>query len=222
MSLSLRYRAALVAGLVLWTASACGGSGGDASPTGDASGGSSSSVSASADGSASGTGAASATGSPELPVGLSTEEQEAALGGLAAYANYLKVGDNVFQGGGRDPEPLRAVAVGTALTSAQTEAANLAQLNARLVGSIVAKRIKVTSVNLKTDPAKSIVPEVVISSCEDSSGVQVVDANGKDITDSSAAQFFPSTVWARFYPKNADHAEGWLIARAENSVAGSC
>ncbi len=153
---------------------------------------------------------------------MTDQEREAALGGLAAYAKFLEVRNEVMAAGGRNPEPFRSVTAGEALLTYQSEAADLVQAGGRTVGLVQARNVSVKSVSLKKDPTKHIVPEVVASSCEDASQVDVLDSAGNSVRLPGAPLYFSTKIWVSYLSKNSDHDEGWIVINIENKGASSC
>ncbi len=105
---------------------------------------------------------------------LFTTEEEALAAAEAAYAEYTRVLNEVGQAGWKDLAPLETVLVGDELASFRESAADAQSKGWRQVGEA-----KFDSVSIQFfEPRPSA---VTVYLCEDTSGVDIVDAQGTSV-----------------------------------------
>jgi hypothetical protein len=157
-----------------------------------------------------------------MPASLTPAEAKAATSAIEAYRQYITVSDQVLQGGGVSAALLRTVAVQGALTGAQSEAAIVRSRGLRSLGETTIARLAVRSVNLMSNPTAYVVPEVILDSCEDVSGVDLVDAKGASVRPKDAPDAWKTSLWVRHYPSAGGGVDGWIVARDENEGVSTC
>ena len=106
-------------------------------------------------------------------------DAEALAAAEKAYAAYLKVSDEVAQGGGHDADRLIGLAAGNLLTDDRSGFQTFVAKGWRSVGSTKLTNIELQSADLKAGPGTPAA--VVTYLCEDVSGVDVLDASGASV-----------------------------------------
>jgi hypothetical protein len=129
--------------------------------------------------------------------------------------------DQVRQNGGQGADLLKTVATQQALTSAQTEAALFAKNGWRSVGRVLVRRLGVRSASLQANPEDYVVPEVILDTCEDVGGGDLLDGAGKSVRPTDVPVTWKTTVWVRLYPVESGPSK-WIVARDENEGVPSC
>lgn len=172
--------------------------------------------------------AASVTPSPSIsiPASLSAEESAAVKKAIQAYVQWVSAIDSAVQSGGTDLQLLEAITVQSALIAGQQEAAIYLKDGLHSEGDRIIERIGVTSVSLRTDPAKRVVPEVILASCVNSSHIDVLDQSGASVV-TDWRRVFEYTTWVRYYPQSVyptvgPGVDGWLVGQYQNTEVESC
>lgn len=132
-------------------------------------------------------------------------EQEARRSAEVALRNFLRTADAIYQAGGRDADPIAALATEPALGQVQGRAAELESGEQSQRGAVTVVRVGTGSVDVAAAP-----PTVVLRACLDDSDVRTVDQNGEPIQ--------PSTGQTRrilhLYEVRLRNG-AWLVARDE-------
>ncbi len=132
-------------------------------------------------------------------------EQEARRSAEIALRNFLRTADAIYQAGGRDADPIAALATEPALGQVQGRAAELESGEQSQRGAVTVVRVGTGSVDVAAAP-----PTVVLRACLDDSDVRTVDQNGEPIQ--------PSTGQTRrilhLYEVRLRNG-AWLVARDE-------
>lgn len=159
--------------------------------------------------------AAAPSVAPSVVPVVQTPEDLAAAAAEARYREYLRVDDEVGQGGYISAAPYDAVSV-------VPERANLELVfraarktpGRRQVGTTEVAALSVTSVDLT--PVPGGYPRIVLQACVDVSGVDVVDGAGRSIVTADRVRRSKSTVTMYSYKPGTKGAElgGWYVYEA--------
>ena len=143
-----------------------------------------------------------------------TPQQQAAEEAKAAYADYRKTLDAVFQRGGTNArEDLAKVATNGQLTFLLDEAAQFASQHVRQVGSATVKSVRVHDIYLK----KSKLPQVLLRVCTDATTEDAVDRSGRSVRKPGAlAHFMELVTLTRF------GGTRWLVSQEDDTPVESC
>lgn len=182
------------------TATACGGSGNDASPP--------------------------ATKSPSPATSSSTPtdpRDQAKADALAMLRRYFVVGDQVGQNPKTPLSKLKSVETSTMLAADQHQFEQWRSSGWKQVGGGGVTKMEVQTVSLNnSDPAKGKVPYVTVLVCTDASGVDVVDKTGKSQVLPTRPKLLTSEYTIANYHWTADPANGWRVATATDKAVGKC
>lgn len=110
------------------------------------------------------------------PSPMFASDAEALAAATKAYAAYLKVSDEISHDGGTNPERIKPYATGKALALAIKSTQQYAASGAHSAGDTVLR-------NSYLQGSGSDQRRAVIYTCEDVSGVDVVDANGVSLVE---------------------------------------
>lgn len=117
--------------------------------------------------------APSSTAAPApQPTPLFSSDEEALAAAKKAYAEYLRVSDEIAHDGGAHPERIRAVATGEALRDALKGFAEYREANAHSEGARRLDSVRLQSISLST---------VAFYVCDDVADVRVVDSSGNSL-----------------------------------------
>lgn len=159
-----------------------------------------------------------ATRTVEPPVdatGPLTEEQAKAAA-EAVYRKYLRISDQVGQGGYQSAEPYKQVLVGPALRLAALATERLE--GQRQLGSAAVSSIDVEKVSLREEPG--YYPEVVMLVCTDVRGVSGLDKAGKPLPTTKRPDGIPQRFTVHRYQPNTPGvppAGGWYAYEATSA-----
>lgn len=156
-----------------------------------------------------------------MPASLTPAQIKAATSAIEAYRQYTLVLDQVRQNGGQGADLLKVVATQQALAGGLNAADTYSTRKWRLVGETKIVSLTVRSVSLNKDQATHTVPEVVVDTCEDMSGTDVVGTSGESVRPPDLAEKWKSVIWIRYYPESKG-IDGWLVGRHENKGVISC
>lgn len=168
----------------------------------------------------------SSSSSPAPTTTSPTPQSDTEIASEAASALVAKYYATVDRLGQQPSEPLdelSTVATGVQLAAQQTALKSQRKANQKQVGDTKIAKLDVQSVNLdNSDPDAGKVPTVQIDVCWDVNGVDVVDATGKSIVNSSR----PDTGWTRLTVANYHYAanptEGWRVATGQDLKKDPC
>lgn len=146
---------------------------------------------------------------PQTPADIAAAEAQ------ERYRAFIRVKDEVAQGGYANPERYETVAINPERAQLIIEARDFA--GTQVTGDTVIASLVVESVQLPADPAEY--PEVRLLACLDVSGVQAVDADGTSLVSPDRLDRIASRVLLqKFEP--GDFAQdpdrsGWFVAEVE-------
>lgn len=144
-----------------------------------------------------------------------TPEDLAAAEAEERYREFLRVGDEVGQGGFVSADPFDAVTVLPERAYQETALRNAQRTpGLRQIGTTQVASLSVTSVDLTPEPGGY--PEVVLQACLDVSGVDIVDGTGSSIVLPEREERSKSTVTMYHYEPGTKGAEtgGWFVYEA--------
>lgn len=144
-----------------------------------------------------------------------TPEDLAAAEAEERYRDFLRVGDDVGQGGFVSADPFDAVTVLPERAYQETAFRNAQRTpGLRQTGTTQIASLSVTSVDLTPEPGGY--PEVVLQACLDVSGVDIVDGTGSSIVLPEREERSKSTVTMYRYEPGTKGAEagGWFVYEA--------
>jgi hypothetical protein len=144
-----------------------------------------------------------------------TPEDLAAAEAEERYRDFLRVGDDVGQGGFVSADPFDAVAVLPERAHQETAFRNAQRTpGLRQTGTTQIASLSVTSVDLTPEPGGY--PKVVLQTCLDVSGVDIVDGTGRSIVLPEREERSKSTVTMYRYEPGTKGAEagGWFVYEA--------
>lgn len=151
---------------------------------------------------------------PAEPV-QQTPEDLAAAEAQERYEEFLRVGDDVGQGGFASALPFDAVAVAPERVFQETAFRNARKTpGLRQIGTTQIASMSVTSVDLTPEPGGY--PGVVLQVCLDVSGVDILDGSGTSIVSPDREDRSKSTVTMYRYEPGTKGAEagGWYVYEA--------
>lgn len=160
--------------------------------------------------------AAPSTTPSTVPV-LRTPEDLAAAEAEARYREFLRVDDEVGQGGYQSSAPYDAVSVPPARTEREL-AVHSRPPGSRLVGTTQLASLSVTKVDLEVLPGSY--PTVVLQACVDVSGVDLLDRTGRSLVLPERVDRTKSTVTLYQYEVGTKGAElgGWYVYEATSKA----
>ena len=144
-----------------------------------------------------------------------TPEDLAAAEAEERYREFLRIGDDVGQGGFVSADPFDAVTVLPERAYQETAFRNAQRTpGLRQIGTTQVASLSVTSVDLTPEPGGY--PEVVLQACLDVSGVDIVDSTGSSIVLPEREERSKSTVTMYRYEPGTKGAEavGWFVYEA--------
>lgn len=144
-----------------------------------------------------------------------TPKDLAAAEAKERYREFLRVGDDVGQGGFVSADPFDAVTVPPERAHQETAFRNAQSTpGLRQIGATQIASLGVTSVALDPDPGGY--PEVVLQACLDVSGVDIVDGTGRSVVLPEREERSKSTVTMYRYEPGTKGAEagGWFVYEA--------
>lgn len=157
-----------------------------------------------------------------IPSSLGKRERVAAERAVAAYTGF----EGALDAARHDPpgliDSLDSVALFGALTEAKLEIAQMIEEGSHKEGPLGLTHVTVKSVSLETNKADRIVPVVEVSSCISLVGSRFIDARGKVYDRSGLPDYFPSTAWVGYYPKQKAGMDGWVVTRVVGKGAEKC
>jgi hypothetical protein len=158
----------------------------------------------------------SVSASPSVAPSQQTPEDLAVVAAEGRYREFLRVRDEVGRAGYRSSAPFDAIAVPPERTVQEISFRKARGL--RQVGSTSVVSIKVLSVDLS--PTAGNYPAVVLKTCIDVSGVDVLDARGKSIVSPDRVPRSQSTVTMYKYAKGTKGAVagGWFVYQATSKA----
>lgn len=113
--------------------------------------------------------------SDPTPTGVFASEDEALAAAEEAYAEYLRVSDEIAQDGGADPERIEVAVVANRYEAELQSYRAFQGTGQSQIGATTAAPLEVASVDLDTG-------EIVAHTCLDFSGTRFVDSTGLDVT----------------------------------------
>jgi hypothetical protein len=143
-----------------------------------------------------------------------TPEQQAANEAKAAYANYRKMLDAVFQRGGTNARrDLAKVATNGQLTFLLDEAAEFQREHIHAIGSPTLRNLAVQKVLFDRNKA----PQVVLRVCDDATTADAVDQSGRSVREKGTlAHLIGLVTLTRLGGK------GWLVTQEQDTPVRSC
>lgn len=147
-----------------------------------------------------------------------TAEDLAATAAQERYREYLRVRDEVGQGGFASTAPYDAIAVPPERTDRRIETLNSAKEGLRVIGTLKLTSLTTTSVDL--NPGVGSYPTVTLQACVDVSGIDVVDRLGKSVVLPERVKRSKSTVTMNRYEPGTEGAEagGWYVYEATSKA----
>ncbi len=157
-----------------------------------------------------------ASTAPSSPTpAVQTPVQQAEAEAESAFREYLRVDDAIGQAGYLDTKPYDAVSVSPDRPYLERIALESRAAGERQVGDIKIKDLSVAKSDLKPGPGNY--PYVVLRTCIDVRGVDVVNRAGKSTVEADRPDFFLSTVTMNYYRPGTEGAEsgGWRVYEIE-------
>lgn len=149
-------------------------------------------------------------------------EDVAADAAKAAFLEYLRVTDQVAQGGYRNLEPYDAVAISPERSELAVEARRSAGV--RTTGNAEVVTLGVRSVTLTTDPERAF-SEVRLQGCLDVQGVKAFRADGSSAVTADRLPRIGVEVLVQMVPASSfnepGRRDGWYVAKVEYPGGGT-
>ena len=165
--------------------------------------------------------AAPSAAAPSAQPAPPTANDLAATEAQERYREYLRVEDEVGASAYRNFTPFTTVAVVPELGLRRLAFEKFQAVGARQVGTGELASLVTTSVNLLPQPGAY--PEVVLKSCLNVSGIDVIDATGKSLVTSAREPRSNTSVTMLQYEPGTKGAErgGWYVYEIK-SIAAPC
>lgn len=144
-----------------------------------------------------------------------TPVQRAEAAAEGAFREFLQVDNAIAKAGYRDTKPYDTVAVSPERRYLEEQALIYRNAGERQTGDVEVRDLSVVKSDLKPGPGNY--PYVVLRTCIDVRGVDVLNRDGESTVEADRPDFFLSTVTMNYYQPGTEGAEsgGWRVYEIE-------